>query len=111
MVNGTGTTDGGIGALLDLGFERFVTLSVIKVVYVLGMAVIGLVYVGVVIAAFTQGFLAAIGAIVVGGLYVLLNLIFLRMWLELIVVMFRIGENTSKLVELRGGTPAEGVLG
>ncbi len=99
-------SDAGLGALLDLGFERFITLSVIKVVYILGMAVIGLVYLGMIIASFTQGVMAAIGAIIVGALVAVLYLIFFRIWLELIVVMFRIGENTSKLVQQAGGTPA-----
>ncbi len=98
--------DAGLGALTDLNFEKFITLSVIKVVYILGMAVIGLVYVGVVLGAITQGVMAGLGALIVGGLIAVLYLIFLRIWLELIVVMFRIGENTSKLVSQGGGTPA-----
>lgn len=98
--------DGGIAALLDFGFKRFITLSVIKVLYLLGIAVICLALVIALISSFTVGAMAVIGVLIVGPIVALLYLIFFRIWLELIVVVFRIGENTSKLVEMRGGPPA-----
>lgn len=97
------TGDAGISALFDFGFKRFITLSVIKILYMLGMGVIALVWLGFLIAAFTQGALAIAAVVVVGPLIAILYLIFFRIWLELVVVIFRIGENTSKLVEMRGG--------
>ena len=90
--------DAGLGALLDFGFEKFVTLSVIKVVYVLGMGMIALMWLAALVSAFTQGGLAALVVLVVGPVIALVYLIFFRIWLELVVVIFRIGENTTKLV-------------
>jgi hypothetical protein len=98
--------DGGIDALFDLSFQRFITLSVIKVLYLLGLALIALMWLIVVIGGFGQGFMAGLVALVVGSLAALLYVIFYRVWLELIVVLFRIGENTSKLVEAAGRPPA-----
>ncbi len=96
--------DRGVLAMLDIGFKRFFTLSVIKVLYVLGLALIALSWVIVVIGAFLSGgFMAGIGAVIVGALAAVLYMIFFRVWLELIVVIFRIGENTTKLVEMKGG--------
>ncbi len=95
------TSDGGPLALLDVSFKRFLTLSVIKVLYVLGLALIALMWLVVVIGAFANGVLAGIGAMVVGAFVALLYMIFFRVWLELIVVIFRIGENTTKLVEMQ----------
>ncbi len=89
----------GLGALLDFGFRQFITLGVIKVLYLLGMGMIGLVLLVALIGAFTQGGLAALAVLVVGPLVALVWLIFLRVWLELVVVIFRLGENTSKLVQ------------
>ncbi len=54
-----------------------------------------------VLSAVRQGVLATIGVLVVGTIVAILYIIFYRVWLELIVVIFRIGENTSKLVEQR----------
>lgn len=96
----------GLGALLDFGFTRFITLSVIKVLYMLGMALIVLAWLVALVSALTQGIGAAIGVLIVGPIIALLYLIFFRIWLELVVVIFRIGENTGKLVELRGGQAA-----
>ena len=100
------TGDAGFNALFDFGFKKFITLSVIKILYILGMGVIALVWLGALIVGFTQGIGVALGVLIVGPLIACLYLIFFRIWLELVVVIFRIGENTSKLVEMRGGPPA-----
>jgi uncharacterized membrane protein len=100
--------DAGISALFDFGFKRFITLSVIKVLYILGMVLIGLMVLAFVVTGFTQGTAAGIGALVVAPIIALLYLIFYRVWLELIVVIFRIGENTSKMVERGQAGPPGG---
>lgn len=97
-MGGAGPNDAGITALLDFGFNRFITLSVIKIVYILGMVIIALAWLFTVITAFTQGVLEGLGMLLLGTLIAILYLIFFRIWLELIVVIFRIGENTSKMV-------------
>ena len=99
-------SDAGIGALLDLSFKRFITLSVIKVLYILGLLLLAIGWLIMVIMGFTAGgILGGLGALIVGTILIFIEAIFLRVWLELICVIFRIGENTSKLVEQdRGGT-------
>jgi hypothetical protein len=100
--------DAGLAALLDFTFRRFITLSIIKILYILGMALIGLGWLLALISSFTQGIGAALVVLIVGPVIALIYLIFFRIWLELIVVIFRIGENTSKLVQLQGGQPSTG---
>jgi hypothetical protein len=111
MEQGQLKSDAGLSALLDFGFKRFITLSIIKIVYMVGMGLIVLCWLGFLAVSFTQGAAAAIGVLIVGPIVAGLYLIFLRISLELVVVIFRIGENTSKLVEQRGGQagPAAGV--
>lgn len=89
----------GLGSLLDFGFQKFITLSVIKVLYMLGAGVIALGLILGMISAFLQN--GAIGVLVlgVGPLVALVALVFLRVWLELVVVIFRIGDHTGKLVQ------------
>ncbi len=94
---------GGLGALLDFGFNKFITLSIIKILYILYLVVFILGWLGVTLTTmFGQGFLPGIGVFVVGAIVVVLYAILIRVGLELIVVIFRIGENTSKLVEMKG---------
>jgi len=91
-----------LGALLDLSFQRFITISVIKIVYIIGIALFALGALAAIIAGFTQGFLAGIGGLVVVPIVFVLYVLFFRIYCELIVVLFRIAQNTS-IMAGRGG--------
>jgi hypothetical protein len=89
--------------LFDFSFESFITPSIIKVLFILLIVVIGLGALGMIIAGFVQsalvGLLTLIIVVPIGGfLYVL----FARVWLEIIVVLFRIEENTAIMAEHAG---------
>jgi uncharacterized membrane protein len=97
-----GLDDGGfLDGMMDLSFTRFITLGVIKVLYVLGLVLIALGWLGMLISSLFTSVGAFFGVLIVGPIAVILYAIALRVWLELVVVMFRIGENTRKLVELQ----------
>lgn len=92
----TSTSADGFGALFDLSFTRFVTISMIKVIYILAMVMLVLGWLGLVIAGFASGgFMAGLFMLVLGSIGVVLYLLMIRVGLEVIVVVFRIGENTS----------------
>lgn len=87
-------SSGFFAALFDLDFKNFVALRFIKVIYVIAILFIGLFGIG--------GFIVSLG----NGLYLnaMLFLMFLffyliaiRVWLEVIAVLFRIGENTTAI--------------
>lgn len=105
MDQGPQRGEGGLSALLDFGFTRFITLSIVKILYMLGMALIVLAWLGFTVSAFATSVAAGFGALILGPIVALLYLIGFRIWLELVVIIFRIGENTSKLVEQRGQGP------
>jgi hypothetical protein len=88
-----------IAGLTDFGFNRFITLSVMKVLYMLGIALIGLMWLGGVITFFSLGVGMGLAGLVGVTIAAMVYLIFFRVWMELIVVLFRIGDNTSKLVQ------------
>jgi len=49
-------------------------------------------------AAFNEGFLAGLlTLLVIAPIIFFINIIFSRLWLELVIVIFRIAENTGKL--------------
>ena len=96
--------DGGIVAgMMDLSFNRFITLSVIKVLYVLGLLLLALFWLVALIGSLWNGVGSFLFMLIIGPVVLAVYAIFYRVWLELIVVVFRIGENTRKLVELQSG--------
>lgn len=91
---------GFFGKLFDFSFETFITPSIIKVLFILILVVIGLGALGMVIAAFTQSALAGLATLIIGvPIGGFLYILFARVWLEIIVVLFRIEENTAAMAE------------
>lgn len=85
----------GLGGLLDFSFKKFITLGVIKILYILGIAVAVLLALGAILSSLRAGVFAFVGALIVVPIITALWIIYLRVMMELIVVIFRIGENTS----------------
>jgi hypothetical protein len=97
-----------IGALFDLSFTRFITPSVIKVIYLLGMLMLALLWIVGIVISLTQGFVAFLGMLVVGTILLFIYLLMMRVWLELIAVIFRIGDNAKAIASSLGATPPTG---
>ncbi|MGP9784226.1 DUF4282 domain-containing protein [Arthrobacter sp. MYb211] len=93
-------------ALFDFGFRKFVTPSIIKIVYILIMIMLVVSYLGFTIAAFNEdAIFGLLVLLVLGPLFVLIYLVFARACLESLIAQIRTAENTSELVRLAGGTP------
>jgi len=82
-----------------LSFEEFITPSIIKVLFIIAMVVIGLGVLAIIVMGFMAsgalGIFTLIGALIGGFLYVL----FARVMLEMIVVFFRIRDNTDEIAK------------
>jgi uncharacterized protein DUF4282 len=91
---------GFFASLFDTSFTSLITTWIIKVIYVIVLVLIGLFLLIAVVAAFTRspggGVLTLIVATLVGLLYAILT----RVWLELVIVIFRIMETNVELVQL-----------
>src|SRR5436305_1223191 len=88
------------GSLFDISFRSLITTKIIKIVYVLYMIVIGLVALGFIVSAFHASAAAGLFVLVIGApIAFLIYLIFGRVWLEVVIVLFRIMENTQRLVD------------
>ena len=107
---------GFFGKLFDFSFEEFVTPTIIKVVYAIILVVIGIVSLVALIAALSSGEAGSIiTAIVVVPVLALLYLILARIWMEVVVVIFRIAgpvQDSSEtllrieqLLARQGGSP------
>jgi hypothetical protein len=89
---------GFIGSLFDPSFDELITPRVIKVLYILFMIAIGLFALLFVISAFAQD--TAFGVVtlfVLAPLGGLLYLILARVYLELIIVIFRIRDAADRI--------------
>ena len=90
---------GFFGTLFDLSFSQFITVRIIKVLFVIAIIGSGIGALALLISGIASGgggaFLSIILAPIVFFLYVLMA----RVWLELILVLFKIADNTGKMAE------------
>ena len=102
---------GFFAGLFDISFGSLITPKVIKFVYVLSMIIIGLFALFLVGAAFSNSVAGGIVVLlIVAPLLGLLYLIYVRVLLELVIVIFRIMESNAELVELqRGQSPGPSI--
>jgi Domain of unknown function (DUF4282) len=108
---------GFIRSLFDLSFDSFVTPRMITVLYVLGMVVVGLVLLAMIVSGFGTIFMGirihAWGLSLKGLLLLVLSpviaviyLALIRMWLELVVVLFKIKESLETMAQGGSRAPA-----
>ncbi|MGH3652028.1 DUF4282 domain-containing protein [Glutamicibacter sp.] len=97
-------------SLFDLEFKKFITPSIIKIVYILIMILLAIGYIGIVISGFmADAMLGFLMLLIVGPLVSLVYLVLVRASLESLLAQIRTAENTTELVRLAGGIPpAEG---
>ncbi len=90
---------GFFGSLFDLSFSDFITTKILKLLYILAIIGAGIGALMVVIGGFQSGS-GAVGifSLIIAPIIFMLYVILARMWLELIIVIFRIAENTDKMV-------------
>src|SRR4051812_45195708 len=104
-----GQSRGFLESLFDVSFSSLVTTRVIKVLYILSMIVIGILALFFVVAAFSNSIAGGIVVLVIiAPLAALLYLIYVRVLLELVIVIFRIMETNVELVSLQRAQAAGG---
>jgi len=89
---------GFIASLLDLSFEQCITTKMIKVLYILAM--IGSVFAGLTVLGIgiaEGGFVSIFFGLIGGIITAALSLVGSRLWLELIIVIFRIADHTGEM--------------
>jgi hypothetical protein len=91
---------GFFASLFDLSFSEFVTIRLIKVLYILGIAGSVLGGLAFIVGGFANGAGIGILFLLLSPVLVLFYILMVRIWLELIIVVFRIAENTSRMVKM-----------
>jgi len=83
--------------LFDFSFSEFVTTRLIKVLFIIGIAVAAIASLVLLGKAFSDSFLSGLFMLVLSPVIFLVYVLFARVWCEMIIVVFRIAENTSRL--------------
>jgi hypothetical protein len=91
--------------LFDFSFSSFVTTDIIKIIYGLAIFFSVIMALGFIISGFNAGAAWGILALLVSPLVFLLYVMACRVWLEIVIVIFRIAENTQAMA---GIPPASG---
>ena len=93
--------NGFFGTLFDFSFSQFVTSQLVSILYLLFLVFVGL---GLLIALgsgvlklFHGDFLGALFAIIFSPLVAIIAVVIGRVYLELIIVIFKIAENTKAM--------------
>lgn len=93
------TTKGSVGMLFNLSFTEFVTTRVIKVLFIIGVIFAAIGTIALIVAGFSAGAGMGILFLLLSPIVFLLYVLAARIWCEMIIVLFRIAENTSRLVD------------
>jgi hypothetical protein len=90
---------GFLEALMDTRFDSLITPMLIRFLYVISMILLAIGVIVVVIAAFADKPGSGVLALILAPLGALIYLIVIRLWLELIVVTFKIREAAEQVAD------------
>jgi hypothetical protein len=91
-----GQANSPFAALFDFEFNTFATPAVTKILYIVGMILLGLFYIGALISGFSQGVGLGLVVLIGGGVAVLFYLILFRVTLEFFYAVVRMSEDIHK---------------
>ncbi|MFA6431091.1 MAG: DUF4282 domain-containing protein [Candidatus Margulisiibacteriota bacterium] len=85
-----------LNKLFDFSFSEFIGPSVISFLYGLGMVILGIVLLIVVVMMFFGNAGMGIIFLILSPLIFLFYLIIMRFWMEMLMIWYRIEQNTRK---------------
>jgi Domain of unknown function (DUF4282) len=101
---------GFFASLFDYSFSSFITPKIIKLLYILSTIVVGLWTLFGILWAFKQstGF-GIVTLVLLGPIFFMITMIYTRVWLELLIVFFRIQGDVYEINRRGSGSPVEPV--
>jgi hypothetical protein len=95
---------GFFGSLFDYSFSSFITSRIVKVLYVLTTIVVALWTLVIILLAFkASATLGILALLIIGPIFFVIAMIYVRVGLELLMVIFRIHENVEEINQRAGG--------
>jgi len=98
---------GFIGMIFDTSFSEFVTTRVIKVLLVLAMIVNAIMVIVMIVTGFSGGFWQGLIILILSPLIYLIMMLVSRIYLELLIVVFRIADELRSIRIAQGGADPE----
>ncbi len=83
-----------IGSLFDFSFSHFVTMKIIPILYGIIMVLVALASLVFAFSGFASNFFAGLLTLILAPVFFFFYVVVSRIWLEFVVVVFRIAENT-----------------
>ncbi len=90
---------GFFAVLFDFSFSEFIATRIIKVLYCISIVLAGLWAIAIFIGCIAGGVGTAFLGLILAPLLFCFAVLCARLWLEFIIVVFRIAENTARLVD------------
>lgn len=84
-------------ALMDTRFDHLITPTMIRFLYIVAIVLLALGALAVIIAGFAESAGAGVLALILAPIFALIYLIVTRLWLELIIVIFKIRDATEEV--------------
>ena len=88
---------GFINKLLDFSFEEFISIDVIRVLYVVSILLAAIAVVVGVITAFTNSVTVGIGALILAPVVLFVYVLFARVLMEIFIVIFKIADHLKEI--------------
>ena len=85
-------TQGFLGSIFDLSFTEFITIRIIKLLFILGIIFVAIGTLLLIVTGFSNGIGAGILSLILSPLIFLVYVLLARIWCEMIIVIFRIAE-------------------
>ena len=90
---------GFLQALMDFSFTQFVSESLVKILYYLGIVLFAIFGITAVVVGFTNGVSYGIGVLIMAPVLFVVFVVALRVFLEFVIVVFRIADFTRQIAE------------
>ncbi len=94
---------GFFGKLFDFSFRGFITPTIVAIIYGILIVLLGLATIGTIVMAFRAGGAAGVITLILSPIIFFIYLIFARVWLEVVVVLFRIAQDVGEIARLKKG--------
>jgi hypothetical protein len=86
-------------AIFDFSFTEFISIDLIRLLYVFAFIVAALAMVGAIFAGFSNGLSWGIGSIIIAPVVFFVIIFVARIVLEMMIVLFRIEQYTKQTAE------------
>ena len=90
------SASGFFSSLFDTSFKSFITPKIVRVVFIIGLVISALYGLGIFIALASRGGAGVIFGLIIGPIVFLVAVIGMRVYLEVVMLLFRIEANTRK---------------